>query len=165
MEDFQSELPAAEKKRPTFLLVLCILSWVNGAFSILGEFYAYIAPDTLKAVLKDQIAQNQKAANKSQGFMQEFYLSTVDYLKVQIANFQPFHLSNLVLAIVSVFAVYQMFRYKRSGFFLYTFAQVLMLIIPLIFIVNTATVASAVMLGIFAIAFIIMYAVNLKHME
>lgn len=59
-----------------------------------------------------------------------------------------------------------MFRLKRIGFYFYTAAQVLMLGITPIFIgFSLITITSLIFSAIFALLFIILYAVNLKYMK
>jgi hypothetical protein len=58
-----------------------------------------------------------------------------------------------------------MWGLKKMGFYLYLIAQILMLIIPFIFLPTLVAMAGFIVGIIFTAAFIIMYAVNLKHLS
>jgi hypothetical protein len=114
--------------RPTFLTVLCILSFIGCGLAVLGSF---------------------ATITKLTGIL------------------------GLVAALVCLYGVIQMWKLKKMGFWIYLVGE----IAPIIITAVTVGVAglftfaggfTAIMIGlgsIFTIAFIIMYALNLKHMH
>jgi len=114
--------------RPTFLTVLCILSYIGCGLAILGV------------------------------------ISTITTL---------LGILNLVAALVCLLGVIQMWKLKKMGFYIYLVGEIAPLAISFatigfagMFNLAGGIMAMAVALGFFfSLAFIIMYAINLKHMH
>jgi hypothetical protein len=116
--------------RPTFLTVLCILSYIGCGLSIISSLMQ-LATTPLAGVL------------------------------------------NLVASLICLFGVIQMWKLKKMGFYLYLVGEIAPLIITF------ATLGFAAMfsfaggfmaliaglMSIFPILFIILYALNLKHLN
>jgi hypothetical protein len=73
--------------------------------------------------------------------------------------------ANCLFAILSLLGVFMMFKLKKNGFYLYTFANVFWLLVPLGLIDFDATFVNTMIGAVISAIFIIMYAINLKHME
>jgi len=73
--------------------------------------------------------------------------------------------ANILFALLSLFGVFLMFKLKKNGFYLYSVVNLFWMLVPVYFI---GMEVGMMMLGVGAlitILFIILYAVNLKHME
>ncbi|MBN1118726.1 MAG: hypothetical protein JXA77_16060 [Bacteroidales bacterium] len=71
---------------------------------------------------------------------------------------------NLLCSAIALFGVIKMWQLKKYGFYLFVGGKVVIIITPMILI--GGLVGSMTLFGaIFPIAFIVMYAVNLKAME
>ncbi len=116
-------------ERPTFLTVLCILSYIGCGLAILGGLISI---------------------TKISGIV------------------------NLLAALICLYGVIQMWKLKKIGFYFYLVGEILPIIVT-IATIGFATMFSfaggifAIIAGglglVFAIAFIVMYALNLKHMS
>jgi hypothetical protein len=73
-------------------------------------------------------------------------------------------LINLVCSAIALFGVIKMWQLKKIGFYLFTGGKVVIILAPVV-IVGGLIGSMTLMGAIFPIAFIIMYAVNLKAME
>ena len=92
--------------------------------------------------------------------------SIVDQLSTSLAHGKEIATMNLVLSLISLLGAILMFNLRRIGFFLYTAAQILMLfVMPYFAGFGFLTLVQMTLSGIVTLAFIIMYAVNLKHMR
>ncbi len=154
--------------RPVFLTVVCILSYVGLGMSILnglagalfGRLTTLFAPLVKKAMqedvdlediperLRDLIVNSLSAVHKAME-----YATTMAILSV-------------VLYLIALLGVIYMWQLKKSGFYLYTGAKIFIVLIPFIFLgFNFLTYIALVVNGLFVLLFIILYAVNLKHMN
>jgi hypothetical protein len=114
--------------RPTFLTVLCILSYIGCGLSIIG---ALMTITTLTGII------------------------------------------NLVAALICLWGVIQMWQLKKMGFYLYLVGEIAPLIVSILtigiiamFSFGGGIMALAVVLGsFFSVLFIILYALNLKHLH
>lgn len=96
-------------------------------------------------------------------------LSTIPFLgnAVESANVGgiSYTIIALVLSLVSLYGAISMWNLKKMGFYLYLIAQVLMLIIPFIFLPSIVAMVGFIGSIIFTTAFIVMYAVNVKYLS
>jgi hypothetical protein len=145
MEENMNTVNVEAKKRPTFLTVLCILTFIGSGLGVLSGLIMLIA-----AGMSDT-------------------LSTIPFLgnAVEAASVggTTYTIISLLLSITSLYGAISMWGLKKMGFYLYLIAQILMLIIPFIFLPTLVAMAGFIVGIIFTAAFIIMYAVNLKHLS
>lgn len=163
----------AQKKRPTFLTVICILSFIGCAIAVLGGIYNVVknTPEqkaqsieqirSINPVMADQMEENMVALADSP------YATVAPYL-------------NLVYALITFMGVLMMWRLNKKGFYVYLVGELLPYLFMLIFwketammmnatggagFVQTIVIVSMVLMVVFDIAFFVMYAMNLKHMK
>jgi len=138
MEEMNN-VPQTKAARPTLLSVLCILTFIGSGLSVLAFL--------LLAVLFGAMAD---------------FLSSIPGFSTFMAGGIAFFVIMFILAFVSLFGAIKMWGLKKIGFYLYTAAQVLMIILPFILI-------SGYQLSVFGIVitilFIVLYGIHLKHME
>lgn len=138
MEEMNN-LPQAKKVRPTLLTVLCILTFIGSGLSVL----IFLLAAVLFGVMADVLAD-------------------IPGMSMMTGGGTVFFIVMFILAFVSLFGAIKMWGLKKIGFYLYTAAQVLMIIVPLVLIEGAKV-------GVFGIVitliFIILYAINLKAME
>lgn len=136
--------------RPTFLKVLCILSFIGIGINILIALFGLVYSSIVDIAT----------------------LKTSDPLYF-FANTSSMSLKNLVVELVSLTGVLLMWRLQRIGFYVYVFAESF-LYFEFIYLITTADVAAANarQIGVemvwplpFDIAFFIMYALQLKYMN
>lgn len=132
-------------KRPTFLTVLCILSFVGIALSVIFGLKNYFDATSMAAntELNDFVAM----------FGMDSAAMAKSYLIVTLLNL-------LVLA-----GVWMMWKQKKMGFFMYLIGEGAQAIVPFVIIGGTVAGTQSLVMAIFAGVFIVMYALNLKHMS
>lgn len=138
----ENEIP----KRPVFLTVLCILSFISAG---LGSISALITP--LFSDLMIEFLKN--APNYDETLMGE----TIMVLQAGWG----FYLITFTLALGSLTGVFFMWKLKKVGFHFYALSNLGLLFAPMLMFSTAISWA-----GIFLTAsFILLYAVNLKYMR
>ncbi len=137
-------------KRPTFLTVLCILSFIAAGISIIvlligiaGKGMAESAgfsTDALGAGLDPALAAQMEQAKAALSW--------------------PNIIGGIVLSIVGLIGVIMMWKLKKKGFFIYAGAGVAGIILPLALGAGFSTFGTVITAG-----FIAMYFMNTKHMK
>ena len=139
-------------QRPTFLTVLCILSFIASGIGIIVMFLALGAKGVADA--NDLSLEN----GIDTSYMDA---SQVEALESAQAVFSwPYMIIALILILVGLFGVIKMWKLQKQGFYIYTGAQIVGLIVPLIFGMAFSAVGA-----IIPILFIVLYGLNLKHMS
>ena len=151
-------------ERPVFLTVLCVLSFINGGMNIVFNIPSLFLSDFFENYV-DFMKQIPAMKNDAPPIL-DMWMNNLTAMMERLAqNFTLITLSTILLALLSVTGVWLMWNLKKTGFLFYVTAQVLWTILPLIFLGgNIITVLSVFLGGIFTIAFIILYAIQLKHM-
>ena len=158
-EEFNNEAP---RKRPAFITVLAILSWI------------YVAIGVLSALVNSLSSEEKQMQQIDQAIaiyddMDEMPLldDSIAVLEASKDNLRITNLGNLIFLLVEGVAVFMMFNLKRNGFWLYTLAQIglvslVIMVMPWPNMISTLTIVFTLFL---VLLFEILYAVNLKHMK
>jgi len=109
-----------KQKRPMFLAILCILTFIGSGLTMFSNMSVYLMFDQLKNLFATH--SNMVFFGNKMDFSFAFQINKLFYL------FQGIF-SGLALA-----GAFLMWNLKKSGFHLYVFAQLLLLIIPKLFI-------------------------------
>ena len=125
----------ATEERPTFLTILCILTFIGSGFGILSSILFIVGAGALMSFLG-----SMGGATGGGGMA---------YLGI-----------SLVLSIASLYGAIQMWKLKKMGFFIYAGAGVVGIILPFVFGMGFTAVGA-----IIPLAFIVMYYLNVKHMS
>ncbi len=133
-----SEGDGGEKKRPVFLTILCILTFVGSGLGILFGLLGIIGASFLGSLM-DSIPGMGAALG-----------GTTAYVGVGVA-----------LAAASLYGAIMMWKLKKTGFYIYTGAQIIGAILPIVWL----GVGFALMSFLWPVVFIVLYALNLKHLS
>ncbi|MDG2226827.1 MAG: hypothetical protein P8L20_03750 [Flavobacteriales bacterium] len=157
--DFNNEAP---RKRPAFITVLAILSWVYVAIGVFSALANSLSSEEAQIEKIDEAI----AIYDSMDDM-PFLDDSVAVLEASRDNLRVTNLGNLIFLLIEGIAVFMMFNLKRNGFWLYTIAQIglvslMIMVMPWPNLIPTLTVCVTLFL---VILFEILYAVNLKHMK
>ncbi|MCK4360899.1 MAG: hypothetical protein KAV70_04065 [Bacteroidales bacterium] len=130
-------------KRPEFLSVLCILTFIGSGLAAFSNLIISLNYDSFI-----EIAQSE-----------ELTFPGIDlFLSLKV----DFFIISFIFYSVSLFGAIQMWKLKKIGFHIYTVAQIILLIIPSIF----APSLEFPFLGLLiTVLFIVLYAKNLKYMS
>lgn len=161
-----------EPKRPQFLTVICVLSFIWCGLSFLGGVWSIIqnSPERMAENIEQMRAVSPQMADQMEEQMMLMQESTY-------AQISPY--LNFVYILLSFLGVFMMWKLKKNGFYIYLIGEILPYV-GLIFagkqamaMMGSAGGGAAKMAGmvimvlmvLFDAAFIIMYALNLKHMN
>lgn len=156
-----------QKQRPTFLTVLCILSFIGLGLSILSNLWGLLFSKGMKAVsgmaeegFSEAMTEIESEAPEMGGFMDSMFGGAMKAME----HYTLLTSVTLICSIIALVGVIMMWQLKKTGFYLFTGAKVIVILLPLILI--GGLVGGMSLFGaIFPIAFIVMYAVNLKAMK
>ncbi len=158
-----------EPKRPQFLTVICVLSFVWCGLSVLLGIWSMIrnTPENMAESIEQVRGFNPEMADKMEQQMIDMQEST--YMQIS-----PY--LNFVYAIISFLGVFMMWKLNKNGFFIYLVGE----LVPYVGFLVAGKQMSAMMSGggmmkeiglimtvlmvVFDIAFFVMYGMNLKHM-
>jgi hypothetical protein len=152
-------LTTTEAKRPTFLTVLCILSFIVIAMGIIASLTQYFAMAEKGNMLNNFGGSKNKDLAASFGALVAAF--GVDFEKMGRAA--------LIQAFVSIpifIGVLLMWKQKKIGFYVYIVSSLVQPIIPLLMGIELLgdLMTMATWSVIVTMVFIVLYGLNLKHM-
>ena len=168
MTDMNTAGMAPVQARPTLLTVICIISFIMGAIGIYSGITnltmdPVVERAKLETTMSEQIAQIGDNANDLTNRLME---SAHEVGVLGIENRIPIGIAGIILSLISVFGVWLMWNLKKNGFWLYLLATIGGLVLPLMYLGGGwLALASVGFAGFFSLIFVILYAVNLKHMH
>lgn len=140
---YKKYIPDPMSQRSPFLSGLCLLSFIGSSILILTSMIILIFYDSYFMFMKYQTLQENPDP----------------IFQMLIALTKTFFLLMLFISTTTFYGAFEMWRMKRRGFYYYTGASLLQIIISFIYMD-----AFAILLITFInIIFITMYAVNLKN--
>ena len=129
-QNVQTNAPEATSgQRPTFLSVLCILTFIGSGLAVLMYLLGIFGIGALNNLLGDFGAETADA-----GILKPIMM--------------------LVISAASIYGAIMMWSLKKMGFYLYVAAQVLLLVF-----------GWSILALVFAALFVVLYGLNLKHLE
>lgn len=140
---------AAAGKRPAFLTVLCILSFIASGIAIVGYVLAIGAVGVVSAGAS---MMEGMEGMEGMGEVMEAAGPSVGMLWANI-------IGGLIMTIVALLGVIKMWKLKKQGFMMYAGASIVALILG--FLAGGFSVFSTVI----TLGFIVMYYLNVKHMS
>lgn len=159
-----------KKQRPTFLMVLCILTFIGSGWGILSNLYSVFMAGVLNGG-NFQMEQYSTMMNEMEGeglgsFWSNFLSSSMEVAQIAMMHAREIAIMQLVLSIVSLVGAILMFQLRRLGFYLYVAAQIIMLfVLPYFAGFSSIVIISLVGSAFLSLIFIVMYAVNVKYMN
>lgn len=155
--------------RPVFLTVLCILTFISCGWGILSNLFTLISAGLTDAATQmDQYSEmmDQMGGDGNSSFLAGIMSSSGELLQATLQYSTPIAASKLALELISLVGAIMMFQLKRIGFYFYAASQILMLFVLPVIIGFSMLVMTGIMFNsMFVILFIILYAINLKHMH
>ena len=161
MEELNQEnfMPA---KMPQFLKVLCILTFIGTGLGLLGGLYNLIkAPTAL-----EDFERVQELTGNMEGMSGGFMGNMMESARLSAENALPLAITAIGVNLFCLFGALMMWKLRKVGFYVYVCGQLLGIIVPIVLIGFGGVFGGLMALtAVFPIAFIIMYAFNLKHMS
>ncbi|MDA9261935.1 hypothetical protein N9P38_01090 [Flavobacteriales bacterium] len=155
-----------ENERPSFLTVLCIITFVFSGFLLISTLYGLVTYDELaqQEAFELTIVSMEELGENLPG-MDENIRDLEIFNKEQMDNNVTLQAMSILSILLSLFGAFLMYQLKKVGFHLYLASKVVGLIPLLIFTLSTAVFWAYGIFLVFTIAFVIMYSRNLKFMK
>ena len=158
-------------KRPSFLTLLCVLTFIYSGFSIVGALSNITngAPSSKEIRIQDaELSKSIRDLKKIEG--SETAINLIKkfdkFNKLTTKNFWFFSISNLIISLLGVFAAQRMFTGFKIGFHLYIAYCLISLLIFYVVIPAQSIPTSLVIFSLIVSAiFIWMYSKNLSWMN
>jgi hypothetical protein len=164
-----NEMNTGASQRPTLLTVICILSFIAGVWGLWGCIQSAFtdAPqrefEEAKVAMDEAMAQVGDQGNEMVTKMMD---SAMVMAEKSVEKAVPMGYTNIALSLLSLVGVWLMWNLKKNGFWIYVVAAVGGLVVPMVFLGGGLLTALGVgFMGLISVVFIILYAVNLKHMH
>ncbi|MES2616635.1 MAG: hypothetical protein V4613_02085 [Bacteroidota bacterium] len=167
----EQEMTNSTPKRPTFLTVLCILTFIGSAWGIVGGFTSIMTAKTYGKVMD--------AAKQDMGTVTDS-LSTVtssasaeaatEMINTMVGSINEDTIRNngiasIIASIFTLVGALLMWKLRKMGFWVYVLGVLISIVAPvMIYSGNLLGAISAIGMGFIGILFIILYAVNRKHL-
>ena len=151
-----------QKERPSFLTVLTIITFIVSGLMLISSLYGLFTYDELEA----QNQMEEIIVTYSKMGMDTETIDSIEMLfQEQAENYWLFSILGLLSIILSLGGAYLMYNMKKQGFHLYIISKLIGLV-PLLFLTMSFIIAIGYgFVFIISLAFVIMYAVNLKHLK
>ncbi len=158
------------RRRPVFLTVLCILTFIGSGWGVLSNLFSIFTADALNEshIRMEQYStlMGEMEGEELSSFWANFLSSSMEMAQIAMMHAREIATMQLVLGIVSLLGAILMFRLSRLGFYLYVAAQVLMLFVfPYFAGFSAVVLVSLFGSALFTAVFIAMYAVNVRYMN
>lgn len=169
MEEQQIETTQSNK-RPTFLTVLCILTFVFAGFATLSFLLKLANGQPDFGLIEPELAKIQAQANQMRdmgnpGFAHMFE-KLINQQHIIFGKYMMYHLSHLIMFATGLVGALLMFRGKKIGFHMYIIYSILYTFLEYIFfspenIVWFTSISGLIISG----GFVLMYSRNLKWLK
>ena len=137
-------------ERPSWLIVLCILTFIWSGFSCLGYFLFTGIYSSLPMIME-----------QSRDMIVSIYGDNVDVSQALVVQPRMYYLLLCLLYAASVTGAAFMLGLRKVGFHIYTVAQALLLVAPVLFVHLPFNVGGLLI----TVAFVLLYATFLKQMR
>ncbi len=158
----------AEQKRPQFLTILCVLSFICVGLMIIMTLFGILMNTPEKRA--EQIEQMRQISPAQADKLEQVYEQQENST---MAKIQPY--LTILFQVISLLGVIQMFNLKRIGFYIYAAVELLPYSLLLFAgdgmslemggLGKGAAMAIMTVLVLFDLTFVVLYGLNLKHLK
>lgn len=172
MTDVTSNYDQPVAKRPTFLTVLCILTFIGSGWGLISNTMQYFTVDKTAAamsVVKESAnAEMEKATSGNDAgskIAKDMMGSMMNAFTPE--NLKKMSMAGIAAAILCLAGAVLMWGLKKTGFYAYIAGTLVGIITPFVLFGggNIMAMGMSAVIGFFGILFVILYGVNLKHMH
>ncbi|MBS1626449.1 MAG: hypothetical protein JSR09_03650 [Bacteroidetes bacterium] len=153
-----------EKKLPSTLNVLTILTIIGCAIGLLGGFWQFATADKNVAQI-ESVLNNPTQYNALPDFAKKFMSpEALENAKLVAANKVPILALNLIGCVLCFVGALQMRKYKMQGFYYWLVGEVVPVIGGFIFMGNAMTKGWGLLGLVIPLVFIFLYTAQRKHL-
>ena len=157
--------------RPSLLTELCIFTWLVSAYTLFTAPVSYFFTSSMESEqtmteFNDAMAEMGEDDPEVAKFFEPFMDTFATVASNSLENAGMIFATDMLIAILSAFGAFFMFRLKKQGFWIYLSAKVVSLLSVFVFIgVNVASVMWVSFGSFIGLIVVALYAINLKHMN
>lgn len=156
--------------RPTFLTVLCILTFIGSGWAVISNTMAYFAANSQSAMISTikESAQSDIQKSATTDASQKLADQMVSNLSVlSPENIKKSALGGIVAAVLCLIGAFMMWGLKKTGFYTYVLGTLVGVVAPIVIYGagNIFGLLSTVGIAFLGIIFVVLYGLNLKHMR
>lgn len=164
--DFQESHEGKAKKIPTFLIILLILTSLNILYNLINGFGSIGAQDEMEQIEAEVYKSLEESGTDLSELPPQILNAFQDFFPRFVDNLEIYGWYQIIFYLLMIIPVVLMFKLNKSGFYLYSFLQVIGAIEFLFFFgMNWVTISVSIAMAIVAAIWILLYWLNVKHMN
>jgi hypothetical protein len=156
--------PTEQKKRPTGMTILLVLSFINACWNILRSIIMYFSTPMIAKMMENGEFEDAMEPFVTT-FGEEMRQSMMDSMTLLSSIDPKYYLFLLVLFIGSLVGVLRMFKGDKRGLHIYAISQILMLINASVFVYPLQKPSPFTYDLLLTLMFIVVYYLFFKRME
>lgn len=150
--------------RPTFLTILCVLTFIASAWGIYKGFANYLSADSIAGI-------TQSAMDEAKDQIENAGSRTAEAVIDSIANsispdkIKKNGIGEIVSSILCLVGAFLMWNLNKKGYWVYVVGTVVGVAVPMVVNGGLVGMAAGGAMAFFGIVFCVLYGLNLKHMS
>lgn len=154
-----------QKKRPTFLTVLCILSFIGVAFAVISNLISLFTSKALQTVSTGMMEGMGEISGTEEA--ESAVAAAAAGLELLAKYGNTLYICTIIAALICLVGVIMMWKLKKAGYFIYIIGEIAPPILTFILLKGFGPLGTfALVVGlIIPIVMIILYGLNVKHMS
>ena len=157
-----------ENLRPTFLTVLCILTFIGSGFGIYSAISNYTQAGMTSELTKDAMEQSRDQIEESADEKSaEIVNKMLDSVESNLTEdkVRDGAIASGIANILTLVGAVLMWGLNKKGFYLYLIGALVSVIAALFIYDGILSAIASAGIGFFSIIFCVLYFVNLKHLR
>lgn len=151
------QMTTEEPKRPQFLTVLCILTYIGVGLGIVFGILGWWVVKKMMPAMEGM--DDTDAYSEMEGMMSEATLAAMKWIDVTT-------IVSIAGCLVCLAGALQMWKLKKAGFYIYAIGELGPVIVSAFLLGSVAFSEWSMIAGsALAVLFVVLYALNLKHMK
>lgn len=167
MSEVLNEYEREEPKRPVFLTVLCILTFIGSSFGLIGGIYGFLTAKVTATAMQSIGSMNNFGDDDNPGSKVAKTVMTGLQDVYTVKNLQTNAAAGIAAGILCLLGAFWMWGLKKKGFYSYVAGTAIGAGVPIVVfgLGNIFLLGATIFGALFGVVFCVMYALNLKHME
>ena len=162
--------PSPGSARPTFLTVLCILTFIGSAWGIIGNVRNYLGANTASQLISAATEESRQELQKSGDEGSKVADTVLNSLgdMANPANIKKAAIFAIVASVLTLIGGFLMFQLKKTGFYTYVLGTVIGIVGPFVAFGTGGNIFGLIIssaMAFFGILFVVLYALNLKYLK
>lgn len=170
--EFENQIDNFQEKeeRPSFLKVLCILSWISTGIALISGFFNLISGPFSEEQMLEQKVQMMKSIDELRTMGADQFVDILERIQrmseAMNAHFYYSQIVTLIVVGIGAFGVWKMWNKSKLGFHLYIIYSLLSVLTVYLFVAAADVPSIVVIINLIVSGiFILMYSRNLKWMN